>query len=148
MEPGVCLGPPDLGWGVVRAPTRGRLCPGSTIRCAFWVQVFTCKMRILEGISLLSMLRFHDSMLLICFGLKFLSSKCSFVKIFTNGLQYAGPCAGCWGERNTPCVKMFTVFLWRQIIIILCRWYWVGWVHRLNREGPLTEPGVSTKASW
>ena len=62
----------------------------------------------------------------------------------SHGLKHMEPCAGCWGERNNSCVKMFTVLLWRRT-----NYYYtmqvvpIGWVHRLTREGPLTEPNAS-----
>lgn len=53
------------------------------------------------------------------------------------------------GERKTLRVKMFTALCGdRLIIVIPCGWCWVGWVHRLSREGPAAEPGISKKASW
>lgn len=105
-------------------------------------------MKRLESISLLSALRFPGSVLLICFGLTFLLFKYSFVNIYINGLQHAGSCAGCWGEKGSLCLDVYSHAFETNYIIVPCGWYWVGWVHRLKGEGPCSEPGESTRASW
>lgn len=117
-EPGVGLAQPELGMGVDKAPEVGGQSGLESRGCSFWVPVFIYKMKRLEGISLLSTVRFHDSV--GCFGLTFLLFKCSFIKMVINGLQHVGLCAGCWGERTSSCVKMFTILFWRQIIIMPC----------------------------
>lgn len=109
--------------------------------------MFICEMKRLESTGLPSTPSFHNS--IICFGLTFLLFKCSFIKIVINGLQHARPWAGCWGEENTPCVKMFAALCADRLITVTpCGWCWVGWAHRLSREGPPVEPGISKKASW
>lgn len=109
--------------------------------------MFICEMKSLESTGLPSTPSFHNS--IICFGLTFLLFKCSFIKIVINGLQHARPWAGCWGEENTPCVKMFAALCADRLITVTpCGWCWVGWAHRLSREGPPVEPGISKKASW
>lgn len=92
----------------------------------FGVPGFICKMKRLEGISLPSTLRFHDSVLLIRFGLKFLYcvSLLKFLLMVYNTRDLG---LGV-GEREILQVKLFTVLLRRHINYYYPMYVVSGWV--------------------
>lgn len=68
-------------------------------------------MKRLEGISLLSALRFPGSVLLTCFFYLNIPLLTFLLMVYSILDLVLGV-----GERKAPCVKMFTVMLLRQII--------------------------------